>query len=446
MSNPRYTGLPSGCVLAKGNLPACAESRSGSKISGAVPWKAKSRVSITVTFFAVECCKNQRAVVHGAAVPQPQQDDQRRVEIGDFEQAVEIFARMDGSGVVRLGMDQGSRHTAAARAATGRSCPAPDQRRHGRCATRAKQECRPQPECHTSRIYPSSLSTAIVVSWQMLTCSMEHRALDRRMTYDLVAKAGKRMHDPLSPTTDAAEPVSLQRNDSVPLFTQLKQMLLVAIRDGQFAAGAPMPTETQLCEMFDVSRITVRRAVSELQNEGILEKRHGKGTFVTVQRIETGLMTLNGFSEAYSARGVDHHSSLLDKHEGVADARLSAALHIAEGAPVLHVQRLISTQIGPLTLDVSTFSTELFPGLSEMLADDVSIYGILRNRFGKQIEHVHRTINVKLAGRDETRVLGCNPGEPLFDMEKIVYDGERRALQWSRLLTPCNRITLTIDV
>ncbi|WFE74725.1 UTRA domain-containing protein [Roseinatronobacter sp. S2] len=254
------------------------------------------------------------------------------------------------------------------------------------------------------------------------------------------------MHDDHSQTSGATGLVSLQRNDSVPLFTQLKQSLLVAIRDGQFAPGAPLPTETQLCDMYDVSRITVRRAVTELQNEGVLEKRHGKGTFVTVQRIETSLMTLNGFSESYSARGVEHHSQLLEHYEGIADAKLAQALNIVKGAPVLHVKRLISTQTGPLTVDVSQFPAEMFPGLADLLQDDVSIYGLLRSNFDKQVVHVHRSINVKLAGLKETRILACNPGEPLFDMEKIVYDADRRALQRSRLLTPCNRITLTIDV
>ena len=240
--------------------------------------------------------------------------------------------------------------------------------------------------------------------------------------------------------------VNLQRSDTVPLYTQLKQRLVAAINEGQFKEGGLLPTEAQLCEMFNVSRITVRRAVSELQDEGILEKRHGKGTFVTVQRLETSLMTLDGFSETYSAQGVRHHSQILEIREGQADARAAKALQLEIGSQLLLVRRLITTRKGPLTLDESQFPSSLFPGLTAKLKDNISIYGLLRAEYEKSPVHVRRTISVRLAGQAERQVLACNPGEPLFDMEKVIYDRDHVPLQRSRLLTPCNRIVLTIDV
>jgi GntR family transcriptional regulator, frlABCD operon transcriptional regulator len=239
---------------------------------------------------------------------------------------------------------------------------------------------------------------------------------------------------------------SLLRADSVPLYTQLKQRLLSEIRDGRYAEGGLLPTEAQLCDLYGVSRITVRRAVSELQDEGVLEKRHGKGTFVSVQRLESSLVRLDGFSETYSAIGVEHHSEILGIEEGPADAATAAALRLPAGGPVLSVRRLISTRRGPLTLDQSSFDPVRFPGLADLLHDDVSIYRLLRTHYGAAVEHAQRRINVRLAGQAERQVLACNPGEPLFDMEKIVFDAAMQPLQRSILLTPCNRITLTIRV
>lgn len=239
---------------------------------------------------------------------------------------------------------------------------------------------------------------------------------------------------------------NLSRVDSVPLYSQLKQRLLGEIGEGRYAEGGLLPTETQLCEIYAVSRITVRRAISELQDEGVLEKRAGKGTFVSVQRIVTSLVKLNGFTETYTALGADPHNQLLSIDTMPADAATADALGIARGTQVLQVRRLIRTRKGPLSIDQSYFELARFPGLADELHDDVSLYGLLRQKFGVQVVHSRRHINVRLAGQADRQVLGCNLGEPLFDMEKIVYDGDMQPLQRSLLATPTNRITYTIDV
>lgn len=263
------------------------------------------------------------------------------------------------------------------------------------------------------------------------------------MTYDILEHPRAAMPEHMP---DTAADDSLARVDAVPLYAQLKQRLRAEIADGRYPEGGLLPTEAQLGDIYAVSRITVRRAISELQDEGVLEKRHGKGTFVTVQRLETSLVKLDGFSETYSAIGVEHHSEILGVTEGPADAATAAALAMEPGAPVLNVRRLISTRKGPLTLDASQFDSRRFPGLAGLLHDDVSIYRLLRTHYGCLLEHAQRRINVRLAGQAERAVLACNAGEPLFDMEKIVFDGAMMPLQRSVLLTPCNRITLTIRV
>jgi GntR family transcriptional regulator, frlABCD operon transcriptional regulator len=241
-----------------------------------------------------------------------------------------------------------------------------------------------------------------------------------------------------------AEAPALARLDSVPLYLQVKHRLEAEIRDGRYRPGTALPTEPQLCELYGVSRITVRRAISELQDEGLLEKRHGKGTFVSVERLESSLVQLEGFSETYSSKGVEFRSTLLEMRRGSADDTIAAKLGLLKDMPVLHVTRLISTRRGPLTLDRSDFPLDRFPGLERKLADDVSIYRILREDYQRELKHAQRRINVRMARQAERSILGCSLGEPLFEMEKIVYDVDRVPLQRSTLMTPCNLITLTI--
>ncbi|MGU3575523.1 UTRA domain-containing protein [Brucellaceae bacterium C25G] len=239
---------------------------------------------------------------------------------------------------------------------------------------------------------------------------------------------------------------NLSRVDAIPLYSQLKQRLLAEIAEGKYAEGGILPTETQLCEIYAVSRITVRRAISELQDEKILEKRAGKGTFVSVQRLVTNLVKLNGFTETYTALGADPHSKLLSIETMPSDKATAQALGLKQGTNVLEVRRLILTRKGPLSIDQSYFELDRFPGLAEALHDDMSLYGLLRQKFGVQVTHSRRHINVRRAGHSDREVLACNLGEPLFDIEKIVYDNDMIPLQRSLIATPTNRITYTIDV
>ncbi|SCM77664.1 putative Uncharacterized HTH-type transcriptional regulator YurK [uncultured Pleomorphomonas sp.] len=239
---------------------------------------------------------------------------------------------------------------------------------------------------------------------------------------------------------------SLARQDASPLYLQLKNNLTEAIRSGRYAPGEPVPTETQLCEQYAVSRITVRRAISELQEEGLLEKRHGKGTFVSFRRMETSLVDLAGFSETYSLQGYKVSKVLLGVAEGAADGALAQKLAIQRGAPILTIRRLIMAADAPMTIEISDFPLALFPDLATEIVGASSIYRLLKTRYGREVRHARRVINVRLAGAEERERLNCRSGEPLFEVEKTVFDAAGTPLQRSLLLTPSNRVNLVIQV
>lgn len=245
----------------------------------------------------------------------------------------------------------------------------------------------------------------------------------------------------LSPSSD-----SLARQDASPLYLQLKNSLTEAITSGRYAPGEPVPTETQLCEQYGVSRITVRRAISELQDEGLLEKRHGKGTFVSFRRMETSLVDLAGFSDSYSLLGYKVDKVLLGVTDGVADSALAQKLAVAKGAPILTVRRLIMAADAPMTLETSDFPLALFPDLAREITGTSSIYRLLKTRYGREVRHARRVINVRLAGPEERDRLHCRAGEPLFEVEKMAFDETGTPLQRSLLLTPSNRVNLVIQV
>jgi GntR family transcriptional regulator, frlABCD operon transcriptional regulator len=238
----------------------------------------------------------------------------------------------------------------------------------------------------------------------------------------------------------------LDRQDASPLYQQLKDGLRSAIVSGRYRPGQPIPPEPHLCADFGVSRITVRRAIAELQDDGLLEKRHGKGTFVSQRRVETSLVDLAGFSESYSLRGMKRRSVILAIAEVAADARIASCLNIGVGDRLTRVTRLISADDRPMTIDESDLPDALFPGIASLLADDTSIYGLLREHFHRDVRHARRSINVRLATARERQLIGCHLGEPMFEIEKIASDSDGVPLQRSLLVTPAKATTLTISV
>ncbi|HEY61927.1 MAG: GntR family transcriptional regulator [Anaerolineales bacterium] len=106
----------------------------------------------------------------------------------------------------------------------------------------------------------------------------------------------------------------LNRNSKTPLYEQLKLSLQDQIMMGEFAQGVLLPTEIQLCEKYNVSRITVRKALEELARSGLIERVQGKGTIVKKRKFAKSQMEIRGYKGALNSQGFDVSSRLLEKN------------------------------------------------------------------------------------------------------------------------------------
>lgn len=166
------------------------------------------------------------------------------------------------------------------------------------------------------------------------------------------------------------------------LYLQLETELKQAILDGKYGVGERIPTEQELCQSFGMSRITVRRAVQDLVEEGLLSKVQGRGTFVAVPKHVLG-------SSESSDRGFgrlepgDHgiHRVVLEKSTERADKDLAAILGIQQGGEVFFIRRLIIEEDYPMAIDNLFVSSAMFPDLPDFLLDDVSFYRLIDEHY-----------------------------------------------------------------
>ncbi|WP_342436551.1 GntR family transcriptional regulator [Paenibacillus sp. FSL L8-0436] len=214
----------------------------------------------------------------------------------------------------------------------------------------------------------------------------------------------------------------LNAENAEPLYIQLKNAVQSAIANGSFNQGDKIPTEIELAETYNVSRITVRKAIEELVREGYLTKRQGKGTFVNRPKIGRKIEHIISFTAACKANGVSSHSVVTERKKLKADADTAERLQIQPGESVLYIQRQRYAGEQPLMLENNYYPFERFAFLMEANLEG-SIYELLRSEYNIDPNQPGETIlQIVLADEPQAKLLEVPIGQPLFYMNTIIYD------------------------
>ncbi|TCP20772.1 GntR family transcriptional regulator [Scopulibacillus darangshiensis] len=239
--------------------------------------------------------------------------------------------------------------------------------------------------------------------------------------------------------------MKLNGDSAKPLYEQLKNVLKEEIHRGIYKYGEKIPPEPVLCENYGVSRITARRAVSDLVKEDILDRQQGKGTFVKHHAVTRELLTVNGFSDNVKTEGKEPHSKVVSKEIITSTPYLEEGLEIPEGTKVLKLVRLLLIENGTVILDIAHYPLNRFPKLADYIGDSVSTYETLREVYHVQPSYNKRKLNIVLATKKESEFLNCELGEPLFEVKKLSYDSNKVPVHTSTLYAIGKNVTFTVN-
>lgn len=214
----------------------------------------------------------------------------------------------------------------------------------------------------------------------------------------------------------------LRQDDRVPLYQQLKESLRSSILNENWKSGDKIPTEVELSDKYNISRVTVRKAILELVEEGYLIKKQGKGTFVSKPKIERKIVHFLGFSSACEANGLDTKSKVIKKEIVQPDTFLKETLKLEDQDLLIYIQRVRYAGNEPLMLENNYFSYKRFNFLlSETL--EGSLYSLLSNKYKINPSQGGETSLEIIRALDEQALLLEVPGgEPLFLMKTVIYD------------------------
>jgi DNA-binding GntR family transcriptional regulator len=235
---------------------------------------------------------------------------------------------------------------------------------------------------------------------------------------------------------------SIQFNHVSPLYEQVKHSIHREIMNHTYQYGDRLPSEKELAEHYGVSRITIRRTIAELVEEGYLSSQQGRGTFINYDTHHQEFRVFNNFTDG------PHHKDrkIISKEFIEADKTLSEALDVPIGTRVIKLHRLLSEGGKQRSIDTAFFLDELYPGIFELLQENISTLELLQNTYRMKFSKAYKILEVIRAGLVEASLLSCPPGEPLFSIKKTYYDYNDQPVHYSHFCILGSRCKYTLTV
>jgi GntR family transcriptional regulator len=207
-----------------------------------------------------------------------------------------------------------------------------------------------------------------------------------------------------------------------PLYSIIATRAEERIRTGEWPPGTRLPPERELCRLLDVSRVTLRQALAELEQRGLISRHQGRGTFVTRPRVETPLSGYFSIAEALRARGLQLSTRVLSVETSEAGRQVAHDLGCLPGDPLVRLDRLRLVDTEPLVLETSYLPVELFPGLELANFARRSLYDILREDYGRTVSEATETIEPVITTPHESALLGLPRNAPAILTRRVTQD------------------------
>lgn len=220
---------------------------------------------------------------------------------------------------------------------------------------------------------------------------------------------------------------TLGQGSSQPLYHRLQRALRTAIDQRVFGPDEALPAERQLAADLSISRITVRKAIDGLVDEGLLVRRPGSGNFINT-RIEKNFAKLTSFSEDMRARGRTPRSVWLKRSEGTVTPEEALRLRLSPGAAVYRFHRIRYADDIPMCIEYATIVAACLPSLESV---QVSMYEALEHAHNRPVRALQR-LSALLLDEEQAALLQAKPGDAGLAVERLGFLRDGRAVEFCR--------------
>lgn len=224
----------------------------------------------------------------------------------------------------------------------------------------------------------------------------------------------------------------INKSIPVPLYYQIKQMLLTAIKDGRLSQGDILPTELEFCAQCEVSRPTIRQALSELVAEGYLYRLKGKGTFVSSPKIAARFLNkLQSFNEEMEQKGLKPSTCVLSFQMVPGRSLVNEKLMLPASSQLFYLERLRFADGEPLVY-LETFVPYIqFKALEGVDFVSESLYQSMEEKCGTHVVRVQREIEAVSAGQREAALLDIPKNSALMLVRTVAFTEQGSPAEFS---------------
>lgn len=225
----------------------------------------------------------------------------------------------------------------------------------------------------------------------------------------------------MTSTPPVVRPIS--PSSGIPFYLQLEELLLKRVSSGEWPPGGQIPTESELCEQYGVSRVTVRQALARLVQRGLLTRGRGKGTFVRDSRLTASARSVSSFSTELGALGMKPGAELLGIDRVQASEAVADAMHREPGTELFRLRRLRTADGQPIAVQTCLLVAEMFPGLDEQVRDNTSLYELLSSVYGVAPVEAMEVFRVAGVPRELAPLLQVARGSHAFHVVRVSFAG-----------------------
>lgn len=238
----------------------------------------------------------------------------------------------------------------------------------------------------------------------------------------------------------------IDKNSVIPLYHQIKQDIKRKIKDNTYAVNEHIPSESELISQYNVSRMTIRLAIEELEKEGYVKKIQGKGTFVKKRKLTQELNTITSWAETMQSQGMLVETKVLETSELLATEELAEQMNIAPQTKLYSIKRIKSVNSEPIGISHVYVVAAMAPGIINEPMIKQSLYQVMEDKYNIELASASEIVEARAAHKDEAEVLNIQCGEPVITCKRLTSDPFGKTIELSQITSRADmyayRVTL----
>jgi len=237
---------------------------------------------------------------------------------------------------------------------------------------------------------------------------------------------------------------TLIKTGVVPYYYQLKEILLEFIKRGEFAIGQLLPPERELCNRYQVSRITIRKALDLLRQEGLICREQGRGTFVTKPPLEQPSQIIS-FTEQMKSLGLKSSTRVLEMRIISMDRELAERLLLRLDEEIVLIKRLRLANNEPVALENSCLPHKIYP---QIFSADLtgSLTRIVEDNYHLRLKHANQVVKAVNVSGKTAKILGVTSNSPVLHVSRISFLADNKPAEYLEAYYRGDRYNLTMEL